>query len=108
MATNTITIADNLCPATEFLKLFKGKWTVVILSEIQAGNNHYGKLMAHIPDINSRSLAIRLRELESLDIITRNVISEKPLQVAYDLTNKGSKLKVVFDNMKDWYNQFQL
>ena len=95
---------EIICPATAFMRLFKAKWTVQILYQIMIGNNHYGKLLRSIPKINPRSLAIQLKHLEALHIIKKNTISEKPLQIAYSLTEDGEQLKEIFFDMRNWYN----
>ncbi len=49
-----------------------------------------------LPDINSLTLSTRLKELEQDDILTREVQSEIPLRVSYNLTPFGTRLLCTF------------
>ncbi len=42
----------------------------------------------------------RLRELENDGIIHRELFAQVPAKVIYTLTEKGEKLKLVFDELK--------
>ncbi|CCF25392.1 winged helix-turn-helix transcriptional regulator [Leuconostoc citreum] len=59
------------CNAYQVLKILKPKWTTDILVQILQNNTHFGTLLRSLPDINPRSLAIRLRFLEEQGILIR-------------------------------------
>lgn len=76
------------CNAYEVLKILKPKWTTEILVQILQHNTHFGTLLRSLPDINPRSLAIRLRFLEEQGILIRTKKNVNPPQFTYQLTKK--------------------
>lgn len=78
------------------------RWAGVIVQVMLAGVSRFGDLEAAIPDISSRMLSQRLKELEVEEIIERVVIPEKPVRVEYHLTPKGRALAPVVEALSTW------
>lgn len=51
-------------------------------------------------------LAERLKELEQMKIVERQVLPETPVKVIYNLTEKGTALQAVFQEMQTWADKF--
>lgn len=66
------------------------------------GERRYRSLRSGIPGITDRVLAKRLTELEANGMISRRMVSAKPPQVWYGLTEKGLALRPVFYALAAW------
>ncbi len=85
------------------LDIIGGKWKPLIIFHI--GNSsvlRYGEIKRLIPDISERVLSRELRELESKNIISREVFEEKILRVEYSLTKIGSEVLPLLNSLTQW------
>lgn len=94
------------CNADEVLQILKPKWTVDILVQILQNNDHFGTLMRAIPNINPRSLAIRLSYLERQGILIKIKKDVNPPQFTYRLTKKGENMRPIFSAMNEWFDEY--
>lgn len=69
------------------------KWTLAVLIAIDAGTVRPGGLRRAIPGITTKVLQERLKKLERFGLLTRQLLSEKPLHVEYRPTRKGRELR---------------
>ena len=96
------------CPAKAMITLFKGKFSLDILTQIFNGTTHYNQLLRTIPEINSRILAKRLRDFEEIGILKRTIlVAEPPMSIRYDLTEKGRALNEVVQSMANWMKTYE-
>ena len=56
----------------------------------------------NIPELSDRVLAERLRELERLQLVKRNVYTRIPVKVEYELTKKGKELEKSMREIEIW------
>ena len=72
------------------------KWGFEILNSLKEGAKRFNQLMKLKNNTNkkisSRTLAIRLKDLEKQKLIIREVIDERPPTSLYKLTEKGKKV----------------
>jgi DNA-binding HxlR family transcriptional regulator len=76
----------------EALNFLQKKWTMDLIYIIRImGKSYFNDIRRALPNINSRSLSTRLKDLEENQIVIRNVeTSDKPpFRVSYKLTNLG-------------------
>ncbi len=95
------------CSMELTIDIIGGKWKPLIICHI--GNNdtlRYGQLKRLIPSISERVLSRTLRELESKQLINREVFDEKVLRVEYNLTLIGRELLPVLNSLTDWGNKY--
>jgi len=90
------------CPVTRCVDGIGGRWSPVILHNIDKGNNRYGLLLKSIEGINKQMLAKQLRALESNGIISRKVFAEIPPRVEYSITDYGWTFIPVIQSMRSW------
>jgi len=77
----------------EIFQLVQKKWVIQIVNAIVVLKNpFYNDLKNYIEKISSKTLSIRLKELEKLHIISRHVIDAKPIRVLYTCTDFGAGL----------------
>ena len=79
----------NSCPIETTFRIIGKKWTVLIIREILRGHKQFNRFMENIVGITPKVLTERLRELERLGIIKREIISKYPIMVEYSLTDIG-------------------
>lgn len=87
------------------LETFASKWTLLILRELfrsESGIKRFGELRRQLHSISPKTLTDRLRALEAQGIVSRTVYSEVPLHVEYQLTERGQRLRPIFEAMKAW------
>ncbi len=90
------------CGVEKTLNLIGSKWTMNILHNLFNGTKRFGQLQKSLTGISSKTLSIRLQELEKERIIIKKVFAEVPLHVEYSLTNKGKSLGDIFKTMSTW------
>ena len=62
----------------------------------------FGKLKSVMSPISQKVLTQQLRELEYTNIVQRDVLEEKVLNVTYSLTDYGKSLAPVLDALYLW------
>jgi len=90
------------CAVERTLEVIGAKWTTLILRELLTGTKRFGELKQALPGISPKTLADRLRTLETQGIVTRTVFPEVPPRVEYALTARGESLGSIIDAMAVW------
>ncbi len=83
------------------------RWTGAIVQVMLGGASRYCEIRAAIPGISDRLLTERLKELESVAILTREVTEGRPPQVYYRLSEKGRALSPVLDSITAWAHRWE-
>ena len=84
------------------LEVMGGKWKPLIIYHLFTGRKRTSELRRLIPDITQKMLTTQLRGLEKDEIVKRNVYSEVPPKVEYELTEYGWGLKPALDLLCYW------
>lgn len=92
---------DN-CPVDKALKIIGKRWNAIIIKNLVGGSKRFCQLEEGMVDITPAMLSKRLKELEELNIVERNVIPERPVRIEYRLSKKGLALKDVIDGISKW------
>jgi DNA-binding HxlR family transcriptional regulator len=94
---------EGLCPRFHrAVELIGRRWTGAIIRVLLPGPRRFNELLAAIPGISDRLLTERLRELEAVEIIRRDVLPESPVRVQYELTCRGRELREPLDALGRW------
>jgi DNA-binding HxlR family transcriptional regulator len=91
----------------EAFKMLGKCWTGLIIRDLLDGPRRFREILLDIGDINDKVLSGRLKELESLGIISRTVYPEMPVRVEYALTKKGHDLEGAIQEMERWAGRWQ-
>jgi DNA-binding HxlR family transcriptional regulator len=84
------------CPIDNSIKMIGKKFTLHILRNmILLKQKRFNQFLGSIEGISTKTLSIRLHEMEKEGLITRVVIPTKPIQIEYSLTKKGEMLEPV-------------
>ena len=84
------------------LSVLTGKWQPRILLALQDGALGFNELEDRLGDISGKVLTENLESLQDAGVVERNVVEESPLRVDYHLTDAGSSLDAVFDELATW------
>ena len=88
------------CPVDNTFKIIGKKFTFHIVRNIAMRNQtRFNEFLGTIENINPKTLALRLKELEEAGIIQRTVYAEVPIRIEYTLTKKGQDLQGIIDQM---------
>jgi DNA-binding HxlR family transcriptional regulator len=84
-----IRISNENCPVRRTLNLLGGKWTLLILFQINNRVLRYGELKRAIPGISEKVLIQELNSLIKNNLVVKKSFPEIPPKVEYRLTQKG-------------------
>lgn len=91
-----------LCPRlSKAMELVGKRWTALIIYQLLEGPQRFNAIESALP-ISGRLLSERLKELEKEGIVERNVFSEVPIRVEYNLTKKGYSLERTVREIEVW------
>ena len=94
------------CLADLFVEILGNKWNILIIWNLREQTLRFSDLQKKMHGVNSNTLTTHLRELESLNIISRVVFPEVPPRVEYSLTEYGKALFPVFDAIRIWGSEY--
>ena len=96
------------CPIDNSLKIIGKKFTMHILRNmILLKQKRFSEFLKSIEGISTKTLSIRLQEMEEDYLITRNIIDRRPLRIEYLLTEKGKALEPVLAQMANFSMQWE-
>ena len=90
------------CPVEATLELIGGKYKALILWHLAENKLRYSQLRDALAGITPKMLTQQLRELESRELIHREVFPIVPPKVEYSLTELGHSLMPILVAMRDW------
>ena len=78
------------------------KWSCLVLYTLLGDPMRFTDIRRSIPELSDRVLAERLRELEQLQFVKRNVYTRIPVKIEYELTKKGKELEKSMREIEIW------
>jgi DNA-binding HxlR family transcriptional regulator len=89
------------------VELIGRRWTgAILLVLVECGPLRFSEIRLLVPEVSDRLLSERLKELETEEIVVRNVYDETPVRVEYELTPKGAALKPALAALKQWSHDY--
>ena len=83
------------------------KWHLVLVYHLlETGPQGFSALKERIDGISSKMLSESLEDLEDRGIVTRELLSERPVRVEYDLTERGAALEPLVTAMVAWGTEY--
>lgn len=95
------------CPIETTLKMLGCKWKVLIIRELLTGTKRFGELKRAVIGITQKVLTSKLREMEELGLLEREVYPQIPPKVEYTLTDIGYSLRPVLESLKCWGKDYK-
>lgn len=86
------------CPIEPTLELIGRKWSMNIIRDLFMGKKRFKDFLESNPDLSTKMLSERLKDLETSGMIEKNIVSKSPITVQYALTKKGRGLnKILYE-----------
>ncbi len=96
------------CPINNSLKIFQQKFALnIIRNMMMLKQSKFSQFLGSIEGMNTKTLSIRLKELEDYGLIERRVAQQRPLKVEYSLTKKGKALDPILALMAEFSFQYE-
>ncbi len=92
------------CRINGALAVISGRWKALILIHISEEVNRFSLLKTVLPGISDQSLGKQLKELETDQLVYKEIIAEVPVRVDYHLTDKGLALLPILAELSEWYD----
>ena len=99
---------NSTCPVCRTAEVVCGKWTLLLIRDLAAGNSRFCELERSLEGISPRTLSLRLRALEEEGIVERHTYPEVPPRVEYALTAKGEALVPLIEDMRSYGTRWLL
>ncbi|REA60109.1 transcriptional regulator [Dyadobacter luteus] len=90
---------DERCPVRASLSLLSGKWTLMILFQINENTVRYGELKRAVTGISEKMLIQELNMLVENKLVSKKAYHEIPPKVEYRLTELGLKTLPIVDQL---------
>ncbi|WP_153799253.1 winged helix-turn-helix transcriptional regulator [Foetidibacter luteolus] len=90
---------EEKCALNEMLDLLSKRWITDILFAIEEGHNRFSAIRTELKYISDAVLSDRLKLLEKATLIVRRSFDEIPVKVEYSITEKGSELSSLLDEL---------
>src|ERR1700732_2670318 len=76
---------QQFCPVAMAAEILCTRWTVVVLREMVAGSTRFNELRRGVPRMSPAVLSLRLKELETVGIVARQVgLRSRRLRISID------------------------
>ncbi len=96
------------CSIEKGMRLIGGKWTGSIIYHLKDGPVRFNDLTRMLGGASKKMIDQRLKELESRDMVTRTVISDRPIAVTYELTEFGQSALDILETLRTWSESNEL
>lgn len=93
------------CPIAIMTALIGDHSTVLIVRDLLTGPKRF-KELEHSLEISTRTLTIKLQNLEKEGMIVKKRFDEVPPRVEYSLTKKGKDLEAITKAMKKYAQRY--
>ena len=85
------------CPIEVAMSYLGKKWKMQIIRDLFKGKKRFSEFLGANPQISTKMLSLRLKELKNSGLIEKKIYSTTPVTIEYSLTHKGEALnKVLF------------
>ncbi len=84
------------------IELIGKRWSGGILLAVWQGSTRFSEIVARVDGLSDRMLAQRAKELEAAGLLAREVIPTTPVQIRYELTERGEDLLRSLQPVVDW------
>ncbi len=82
-----------------------GKWKGSILWHLKDGPVRFNALCRQMSGASKKMIDQRLKEMEQQGLVKREVISDRPVAVSYEITALGQSLLGILEQLKQWTEQ---
>lgn len=90
------------CPSRRLLDRIGDRWTVLVVSALDAGPRRFTALATEVDGVSQKMLTQTLRSLERDGFVSRTVYPVVPPHVEYELTDLGRSLLAPIRALAAW------
>ena len=84
------------------MRIIGHKWTGSILWHLKDQPMRFNEISRQLAGASKKVIAERLKAMELNNLITRNVISTKPIAVSYEIAERGTSALSILEELKQW------
>src|SRR5579871_2864858 len=92
----------SLCPVLAAIGVIGTEWRLAIVHRLLTGPLRFSELLHSTPKLNAKTLSATLKYLESQGVVQRTVVSTRPFNVVYSLTEMGTALAPATQELRVW------
>jgi DNA-binding HxlR family transcriptional regulator len=96
---------EGACSVIDSLEQIGSQWRLIVLHDLQEGEKRFNELKRST-GASSRTLSRVLSDLQETGFITRRLEEDAPVATYYALTEKGTSLCPVFDEIEAWAEEW--
>lgn len=96
------------CPIERGMRLLGGKWKGSILWHLKDGPVRFNDLARQLGGASKKMVTQRLKEMEEAGLVRREVISDRPIAVTYEITAFGRTALGFLEELKKWSEAYSL
>ncbi len=100
--TRALASCNSSCPIERGMRVLGGKWKGSILWHLKDEPVRFNDLVRQLEGASKKMVSQRLREMEEMGLIHREVVAEKPVAVTYAITDFGRTALAFLETLKDW------
>ena len=89
------------CPIARSVEILGDRWTLLIVRDLLGGRHHFNELERGLPGIPRALLADRLRHLQRVGVLERQV-EDNGRRTRYQLTQAGHELSEIIGAFTQW------
>lgn len=84
------------------MRLIGGKWKGSILWHLHEGPKRFSVLAKEMPGASSKMISQRLKEMEDVGLVVREIGDGRPVKIHYHITDFGRSSLKVLTELKNW------
>lgn len=86
---------NDTCPIEKTMGYVGKKWSINIIRDLFMGRKRFKDFLEANPELSTKMLSARLKELEQHGVIHKDIVSTSPVLIEYELTAKGRSLNQI-------------
>jgi DNA-binding HxlR family transcriptional regulator len=90
------------CPIEKGMRIIGGKWKGSILWHLKDGPVRFNELTRQLGGASKKVITDRLKEMEDIGLVQREVLNDRPIAVQYKITRFGKTALGILEELKDW------
>lgn len=96
---------EGACSVIDSLNQIGSQWRLIVLHDLQDGEKRFNELKRST-GASSRTLSRVLDDLQETNFVARRLEEDAPVATYYSLTEKGTSLCPVFDEIEAWSEEW--
>ncbi|AIV07443.1 MULTISPECIES: winged helix-turn-helix transcriptional regulator [Vibrio] len=101
-------VCSEPCAIEKGMRLIGGKWKGSLIYHLKDGPVRFNDLARMLGGASKKMIDQRLKELEAEGMVVRQVISDRPIAVSYELTEFGRTALKILDDLRIWSETHQI